>query len=511
MRKKTVIVPALFMLLLISCSSGGGDGGSSGGGGPSGIGPSGGVATSSDGRASVSIPAGALFQDTAIAVGIASSLPGGTIGTAYDLSPGGTTFSQPVTISITYDETSLPLGVTESSLTLGSVTNSQWTAVANATVDTVANIVSGTTTHFSVYGVIACGTGSGASIFCATGSMSTDRVQHTATLLSTGRVLVAGGFSVFVSGTILSNAEIYDPTTGTFGATGNMTVDRHSHAATLLTTGKVLVAGGVDSVNSLASAELYDASTGTFSATGSMTTARFHHTATLLPNGKVLVVGGFDGVSNGTFGETLPSAEIYDPTTGTFAATGSMINDRAFHTATVLPSGLVLVAGGYSSNTFGAVSGAELYDPTSGTFISTGDMTTDRSGHMAALLLTGKVLVAGGHSYSAGTNLATVELYDPTTGIFSSTGDMTTNRVFAVTTLLPTGAVLVTGGAKGGLALTSAELYDPISRTFSTTGNMIMDRIEHTATLLSTGRILVTGGHSDRLATGLASAELYQP
>jgi hypothetical protein len=427
------------------------------------------------------------------------------------LGPDGTTFNQPVTISITYDETSLPLGMTESNLTLGSVTNSQWTAVANATIDTVANVVRGTTTHFSVYGVIACGTGSGASIFCATGSMSTDRIQHTATLLSTGRILLAGGFSVFVSGTTLSNAEIYDPTTGTFGATGNMTVDRHSQTATLLTTGKVLVAGGVDSVNSLASAELYDASTGTFSATGSMTTARVHHTATLLPTGKVLVVGGFDGISNGTFGNSLPSAELYDPATGTFAATGSMINDRAFHTATLLPSGMVLVAGGYSSSRFGAVGGAELYDPTSGTFSSTGNMTTDRYVHTATLLLTGKVLVAGGYSFNAGTNLTSAELYDPATGTFSATGSMTTNRGFAVSTLLPTGMVLVAGGVKSGLALTSAELYDPISGAFSTTGNMIMDRIEHTATLLPTGRVLVTGGLSHRLATGLAGAELYQP
>ena len=157
----TKIVSILCVFLLVGCGSGGGGGGNngggepSGGGGPSGIGPNGGTASSSDGRASVTIPAGALSQDTAIAVAVASNPPAGNIGTAYDFGPDGTTFSQPVAISITYDDAALPAGVTESNLRLGTVANNQWEAVTGATVDTVANVVSGTTTHFSVYGVIA--------------------------------------------------------------------------------------------------------------------------------------------------------------------------------------------------------------------------------------------------------------------------------------------------------------------------------------------------------------------
>ncbi len=147
----------LCAVLFAGCGGGGGGGNNSGGGGPSGIGPSGGTASSGDGRGSVTVPAGALSQDTAIAVAVASNPPAGNIGTAYDFGPDGTNFSQPVTISITYDDANLPGGVTESNLTLGTVANNQWTAVANATVDTVTNVVSGTTTHFSVYGVIAVG------------------------------------------------------------------------------------------------------------------------------------------------------------------------------------------------------------------------------------------------------------------------------------------------------------------------------------------------------------------
>jgi hypothetical protein len=153
MKNRAMIVPVLLILLLVAC--GGGGGGGDNGGGPSGIGPSGGTASSNDDRASVNIPAGALSQDTAIAVVVASNPPAGNIGTAYDFGPDGTNFNQSVTISITYDDTTLPGGVTESGLTLGAVTNNQWVAVANASVDTTANVVSGTTTHFSVYGVTA--------------------------------------------------------------------------------------------------------------------------------------------------------------------------------------------------------------------------------------------------------------------------------------------------------------------------------------------------------------------
>src|SRR5215831_12305977 len=129
-----------------------------------------------------------------------------------------------------------------------------------------------------------------------------------------------------------------DPATGTWTATGSLGTARDNHTATLLSNGKVLVAGGTNlSEPFLRSAEIYDPATGTWTATGSMVIKRKSHTATLLPNGKVLVVGGYNG-SNGS----LRSAELYDPAAGTWTSTGSLGQPRNFHTATLLPSGKVL-------------------------------------------------------------------------------------------------------------------------------------------------------------------------
>ena len=353
------------------------------------------------------------------------------------------------------------------------------------------------------------------SRFTPTGSLHEARGLHTATLLPDNKVLVAYGSnsSAYTDATGyvgLSSIEVYDAGTGTFTEiVGDAGGGTFGHTATLLPNGKVLLAGGfVNSVWDYGSstsdngASLYDSVTGVFSVTGNMTASRGGHTATLLPNGKVLIAGGADQDPTGT---GLASAELYDPSTGTFTQTGSMAVGRFLHTATQLQNGKVLIVGGALTSASDPVATAEVYDPATGIFTMTGAMATAREQHTATLLADGRVLIVGGTtSAGAGDPTATAEDYDPSTGSFSVTGSMAEARTFHTATLLPSGEVLVAGGGDENF---TAEVYDPATGAFSITGGMEIGRSGHTATLLPNGRVLVTGGG---IFVGLASAELYQ-
>jgi len=205
----------------------------------------------------------------------------------------------------------------------------------------------------------------------------------------------------------------------------------------------------------------------TFTPTGDMTAQRMGHTATLLTNGKVLVTGGYAVPASFP---VWASAELYDPLTGKFAPTGSMTTPRAGHTATLLPDGKVLIAGGFVSSALGSpaniVATAELYDPFTSTFTATGSMTAPRQGHTASLLNTGKVLITGGQSSDRTTLQSSAEVYDPLTGAFTSTGGMAAARAWHVATLLPNGRVLIEGGASCD-GQPTPELYDPVAGQFS--------------------------------------------
>jgi len=291
------------------------------------------------------------------------------------------------------------------------------------------------------------------SLFTTVSGSTVIRSSLTATSLPDGKVLIAGGSA---NGTFVNDAEVYDPSTGTFSATGTMAQVRSGHTATLLNNGKVLITGGYGTVNfnntTLSSVELYDPASGTFTATGSLSVARSGHTATLLANGKVLIAGG------GTDYTSLPSsAELYDPETGLFSPTGSLVSARVAPTATLLTDGRILLTGGYNHVAGLILASAEIYDPSSGQFTAAGNMNSMREWHTATLLSDGTVLIVGGCAdyVNPGVWLATAEIYDPVSGNFTSTGSLNQARQCHTATLLPNGQVLIAGG----MGISSAELY----------------------------------------------------
>lgn len=354
------------------------------------------------------------------------------------------------------------------------------------------------------------GGGSQVAGFQPTGDMEIERAAHTATLLANGKVLITGGFN---STDNLATAELYDPTTGAFTTTGTMTTARSSHTATLLaegpavSNGKVLITGGYNGGFPLATAELFDPVTGTFTATGAMSELRGEHTATLLANGKVLLAcGTADSI-----------AELFDPATGTFAPTtsGMLTPGRWGCTATLLSDGTVLITGGRDDqNVFsaGSINTAEQFNPATGSFTATGLMTQFRYGHTATLLNNGKVLLAGGFN---GNSLQDAELFDPTTRTFSPTGLMGSPRANHSAALLNDGTVLVAGGLNsttlsGGIA--TADVFDTATDMFMPTGSMGAARFLHTATRLNNGQVLITGGQTNVTVPTVfdKSAELYK-
>jgi Kelch motif/Galactose oxidase, central domain len=287
-------------------------------------------------------------------------------------------------------------------------------------------------------------------VWTPTGSLTRGRTYHTATLLLNGKVLVAGGYA---PGSLpIRTAELYDPETGIWSDTGAIREERYQHAASLLPDGRVLIVGGYHPETFLRTAEIYDPATGTWSVTGNLNITRDYISATLLNDGEVLVAGGE--------GTAAATAELYDPVTGTWRVTGALHTPRVFYTTTLLPNGTVLIAAGSDSLPLATIlSSAEVYDPVSELWTETGDLNVARCHHTATLLPNGLVLVAGGQG-DGGVKLTSAELYDPMSGVWTPTGSLNIGRYYHAATLLTNGLVLVEGGSASPREA-SAELYDP--------------------------------------------------
>jgi len=258
--------------------------------------------------------------------------------------------------------------------------------------------------------------------------------------------------------------------------------------------------------------DTFVASPGRVAPVHDMRVARASHTATPLPDGRVLVAGGFGG--SGGEGAPYASTELFDPAAGTFAVGPAMREARSGHTATVLRDGRVLVVGGWTGR-YRAAASAELYDPRAGRFSPAGALAAPRADQSATLLADGRVLVAGGYDPNMNA-LATAELYDPATNAFTPTGAMTLPRGAHTATLLDDGRVLVVGGGAGRYPNQTmqgaAELFDPARGTFTPTGRLLAPRHKHAAVRLADHTVLIVGGSDNRDWRGrLRDAERYAP
>jgi Galactose oxidase, central domain len=317
-----------------------------------------------------------------------------------------------------------------------------------------------------------------------------------AALMADGRTMVAGSASSdWAQSESSMTVEFFDPSTNSF-MPGPMVELRRGFTLTSLLDGRVLLAGGYLNTpdgagSSPADAELFDPRTGRFESTGSLISPRYSHTATLLQDGRVLVVGGYPLTDNAT--TLLYSAEIFDPAAGTWSPAGELTTDRSIYKDILLRDGRVLFVGGWSGEAIDLDS-VELFDPRTLSFADGGHLTQPRRDAAAAVLADGRVLIAGGSIENS--TLATTEIYDPATGRSSLTDRLSTARSGAAAVSMPDGRVIVAGGWNNMGGPLSVEIYDPATEHFSNATPATRQHLGP-AMPLRDDRILFTGYNND--------------
>ncbi|WP_174990275.1 Kelch repeat-containing protein [Pandoraea aquatica] len=340
-----------------------------------------------------------------------------------------------------------------------------------------------------------------------TGPMTHARSNHCATRMADGRVVVTGGVNDLAAldttqrslrGTVnavLDTAEIYLPDTHRWGMLAPMLSRRSGHCVAVLTSGDLLVVGGDNGIGSQRSVERYDTVTGQWTAVAPMATPRFSHSGVTLKDGKLLVCGGNN--LQDEQGQVLSAAEIYNATNATWRPAAPMHHARMNHTATVLPSGMVLVVGGYpGASDQAATDSAELYDPSRDVWIDAAPLPYARMQHTATLLASGKVLIVGGALAPFEQGHASSQVYDPATNRWETAAELTYGRKGHTATVLPSGRVLVVGSASTASPVSArvTELYDPQTGQWTVGADLLQGRFAHAATALDTGEVLIVGG-----------------
>ncbi len=381
----------------------------------------------------------------------------------------------------------------ESTTSNGIQSEVKWKApdsIGSASLSVIVQDATGLSTTFYFNEINVLNNSSGP--WTISGSMSSKRILHTSTLMQDGRVLVAGGLD---DGVALSSVEIYNPITGEWKLAASMTMPRHTHSANLLNDGRILVVGGYDDryyPPFSASSEIYDPRTDRWSKLSDLRWPRIYHSATLLSDGRVLVAGGVGA-------EFL--VEIFDPSTQSWIHSNSMLRQRYGHTATLLKNGKLLIVGGIANGS--AQEYVELYSPDTDEWVQVASPPDKVSDQKAVLLESGEVIVVGGVSNTSPSGFSRKGfIYDPARDIWKNLPNLAKPIYNHTATLLSNGSVIICGGDDGLNILKSVQIYNPSTKQLTSGPSMMETRSTFTATRLLDGRLLLIGGGSNTSEIG---------